>query len=169
MIIRDTHINSLISLSLRRNHSCRSPSFLQSSVLLRVVELLVANGTAPATLRRYRQRRCQTIHVIATITVVAEQQLIVIVRGAANRTVLAFDALPSVSAHRDDHVRCELQTGRMPGAAAIRTGHQILGDVGFAILTRIAETKVTVRGRCGFVAFTVLAGWSLLDCFLGGG
>lgn len=38
----------------------------------------------------------------------------VVVRGAANGAAFAFDALPPVLAHRNDHVRGKLQTRWMP-------------------------------------------------------
>lgn len=33
----------------------------------------------------------------------------IIITGAADRAALALDALPTVLAHRHDHVHCELQ------------------------------------------------------------
>lgn len=38
----------------------------------------------------------------------------IVVRSATNGTAFAFDTLPPVLANRNDHVRCELQTSRMP-------------------------------------------------------
>lgn len=38
----------------------------------------------------------------------------IVVRSATNGTAFAFDTLPPVLANRNDHVRSELQTSRMP-------------------------------------------------------
>lgn len=38
----------------------------------------------------------------------------IVVRSATDGTAFAFDTLPPVLANRNDHVRCELQTSRMP-------------------------------------------------------
>lgn len=73
--------------------------------------------------------------MVAAIAIVAEQQLIVVIGSAANRTVFAFDALPAVSLHGDDHVRCELQAGRVAGSATIRARYQIFWYVRLAIFT----------------------------------
>lgn len=87
--------------------------------LFSAVEFFVANVAAPQSVGRRGQRRCQAIHMIAAIAVVAEEQLIVVVGGAANRAILAFDALPAVSFHGDYHVRCELQARRMAGSTTV--------------------------------------------------
>lgn len=125
-------------------------------ILFAAVEFLVANVAAPQTIWRWRQRWCQAIHVIATIAVIAEQQLIVVVGCAANRTVFAFDALPAISFHGDDHVRCELQTRRMTRSATVRARYQIFGRIRFSIFTWIAQAEITVRRWWCFASFVRL-------------
>lgn len=118
------------------SNSCRCLVGVTATIL--AVKLLIANRTAPTALWRYSQRRPQTVHVISSVTIVAEQQLIIVVRCAANRTIFALYALPPIATHRNNHVWGELQARRMSGTAAIRARHQILRYVGFAIFARIS-------------------------------
>lgn len=69
--------------------------------------------TAPTPLWRFVHGRIEAVHMIASITVVTEQKLIVIFRGAAHVTTLALDALPAVRLHGRHHYRSELQAGRV--------------------------------------------------------
>ena len=50
----------------------------------------------------------ETVHVVASVAVVAEQQLVVILGSAAEGAGLALDALPGVVPHADHHVLGEL-------------------------------------------------------------
>lgn len=77
------------------------------------MELLHAQLATPGALGRSDQWRRQTVHVIATITIVTEQQLVVVVRCSTNGAELTLYALPAISFHRYNHVGRELQTGRM--------------------------------------------------------
>ena len=49
--------------------------------------------------------------MVAPVAVVAEEQLVVVLRGAAERAGLALDALPGVLAHAHHHVLGELEAG----------------------------------------------------------
>lgn len=102
--------------------------------VLRRVVLNDAQVTAPGAFRGLMQWRLQAVHVVASITIVAKEQLIIIVRGAAEAAGLALDALPPVLLHREDHVGSELQTGGMRRAAAVRTGDQLFGGVRLLVL-----------------------------------
>jgi len=51
------------------------------------------------TFRRGLDGRLEAVHVVATITVVAEEQLVVILRGATDMAGLALDALPTICVH----------------------------------------------------------------------
>ena len=51
----------------------------------------------------------QAVHVVPSVTVITEEQLIIILTGAAQCTGLALDALPGVLLHADHHVVGELQ------------------------------------------------------------
>ena len=62
----------------------------------------------PRTLRRLLDGRNEAIHMIATIAVVAEQQLVVVLRGAAEGAALALDTLPRVLPDGHQHVVREL-------------------------------------------------------------
>ena len=53
----------------------------------------------------------QAVHVVASVAVVTEQQLVVILTGAAQGAGLALDALPGVLLDADQHVFSELETG----------------------------------------------------------
>ena len=49
--------------------------------------------------------------MVASVAVVTEEQLVVVLAGAAERAGLALDALPGVLPHTEQHVLCELQAG----------------------------------------------------------
>ena len=53
----------------------------------------------------------QTVHVVSSVTVVTEQQLVVILAGSTQGAGLALDALPGVLPHADQHVVRELEAG----------------------------------------------------------
>ena len=55
--------------------------------------------------------RHETIHVVASVAVVAEQQLIIVLAGPAQAAGLALDALPGILLHTDQHVLGELEAG----------------------------------------------------------
>ena len=55
--------------------------------------------------------RHETIHVVASVAVVAEQQLIIVLTGATQAAGLALDALPGILLHTDQHVLGELEAG----------------------------------------------------------
>ena len=71
----------------------------------------LAKLTAPITLGRLCQRRTQTVHVVAAITIVAEQKLVVIFRVAAHSAPLALDTQPLVLLDRVHDGRIEAETG----------------------------------------------------------
>lgn len=123
------------------------------SIALLPVEFGGAQGTAPGTFRRRDEWRREAVHVVTAVAVVAEQQLIVVVRGSAHGAVLTLDALPAVLAHRDDHVGGELQTRRMPGAAAVRARDELFGFKSFLVFAGVAQTEVTIRRRDGTSLF----------------
>ena len=57
----------------------------------------------------YLHWRHKAIHVVASVAVVAEQQLIIVLAGATQCAGLALDALPGVLLHTDQHVLGELE------------------------------------------------------------
>ena len=59
----------------------------------------------------YLHRRHQTVHVVASVTVVTEQQLVVVLTRPAEGAGLALDALPGVLLDTDQHVVRELEAG----------------------------------------------------------
>lgn len=64
--------------------------------------------------------------MVASVAVVAEEQLVIVLRSAAERAGLALDTLPRVLAHTQHHVLGELQTGRMACSATNRARYQLL-------------------------------------------
>ena len=70
-----------------------------------------ADGAAPGALGRHLHGRDEAVHVVASVAVVTEEQLVVVLAGAAERAGLALDALPGVLPHTEQHVLCELQAG----------------------------------------------------------
>lgn len=65
---------------------------------------------APAPLWRLRHGRAEAVHVVASVTIITKQQLVIILGGATQAAGLALDALPAVGPHCGRHVDCELQT-----------------------------------------------------------
>ena len=74
---------------------------------------LQAELAGPGSLRRLLDGRHEAVHVVAAVAVVAEEELVVVLAGAADGAALALDALPGVLLHRHDHVLGELQAGRV--------------------------------------------------------
>lgn len=64
--------------------------------------------TTPAPFRGLRHGGTQAVHVVTPIAVVTKQQLVVVLRGAAQAAGLALDALPAVRAHGCRHIHREL-------------------------------------------------------------
>ena len=65
------------------------------------------------TFRWFFEWRFEAVHVVTTVAVVAEQQLVVVLRGPTEVTRLALDALPSVRPHDQRQRLRELHTRRM--------------------------------------------------------
>lgn len=108
------------------------------------MELFNTQMATPGTLWRFSERRLQAVHVVAAVTVVTEQHLVIIVAGATQAAGLALNALPGILLHRHDHVVSELQAGGVATAAAVTAGHQLLCGIGLLILCQIPKTKVAV-------------------------
>ena len=53
--------------------------------------------------------RNKTVHVVAAVAVVTEQELVVVLAGAAQGARLALHALPGVLLHTQQHVLSELK------------------------------------------------------------
>jgi len=101
--------------------------------------------TTPISLRGRLEWRPQAIEMKSSITIVAEEQLIVIFACATNRTGLALDALPTMPFCRSNHVRSELQTAWMGGAATIMAGNQIFWPfvlLGISLFSNKAEVAI---------------------------
>jgi len=64
--------------------------------------------TTPAPFRGLRHGGAQAVHVVTPIAVVTKQQLVVVLRGAAQAARLALDALPAVGPHGRRHVHRKL-------------------------------------------------------------
>ena len=77
------------------------------------VKRLDAKSAAPRSFRRLFDGRLQAVHVVAPVAVVAEEELVVVLGGAAERAALALDALPRVLPHGDQHVVGELKASRV--------------------------------------------------------
>lgn len=76
-----------------------SPSRFFSLCISLLVELFDAKLTGPGALGRGMYGGHQTVHVIATVTIITEQKLIIIIRSSAYGATLALDTLPSVLLH----------------------------------------------------------------------
>ena len=87
--------------------------YLGSISFLVGVECVHTYLAAPGPLGGHLHGRVQAVHVVSPVTVVTEQQLVVILRGPAQAAGLTLDALPGILPHADLHVGCELQTARM--------------------------------------------------------
>jgi len=78
------------------------------TIILFLVELLYAQMATPTSFRWFLQRRIQAVHVVATVTIVAEQQLVVIVGGSTQSATFTFNALPAILFNGNHHVLGEL-------------------------------------------------------------
>lgn len=77
-------------------------------LLFVVAEFDDAQFTSPVAFGWRLQRWTKAVHVVPSIAVIAEKELIVIVGCSANRAAFALYALPGIFAHGDDHVVGEL-------------------------------------------------------------
>ena len=59
----------------------------------------------------YLHGRHQTVHVVSSVAIVAKEQFIIILRGAAQGAGFALDTLPGVLLDADQHVLRELEAG----------------------------------------------------------
>ena len=85
----------------------------RSKFLFFAVKCVHTYLAAPGALGGDLHGRVQAVHVVSPVTVVTEQQLVIILRGAAQAAGLTLDALPGILPHTDLHVGRELQTARM--------------------------------------------------------
>jgi len=108
------------------------------------VEPLDADLAAPGPLRRLLDGRDEAVHVVAAVAVVAEEQLVVVLAGAAEGAALALDALPRVLLHADDHVLRELQARGVARSSALRAGDEFLRQSRLLVLGGVAEAKVAI-------------------------
>ena len=77
----------------------------------------------------YLHRRHQTVHVVASVTVVTEQQLVIVLTRPAEGAGLALDALPGVLLDTDQHVLSELEAGGVAWKTTViawRTNHRLI-------------------------------------------
>lgn len=81
--------------------------------LLFLVEGFHADGATPVTLGGLLHGRHKAVHVVTSVAIVAEQQLVVILGGPTQCAGLALDALPGVLLHTDLHVVSELEARGM--------------------------------------------------------
>ena len=77
------------------------------------METLHTDGAAPGPLWRNLHGMYQSVHVVPSVTIITEQQLVIILAGAAHGAGLALDALPGVLLRADHHVGGELQACRV--------------------------------------------------------
>ena len=61
--------------------------------------------------KNYLQWWDKAVHMIAAITIVTEEKLVIVLGGAAKGARFALNALPGVFLHADLHVLRELETG----------------------------------------------------------
>jgi len=75
------------------------------------VEYLDTEGAAPVPLGRFLEWWLETVHVVAPVAIVAEEELVVVFGLSAEGAALTLHTLPRVFLHTDHHVGSELQTG----------------------------------------------------------
>lgn len=103
-----------------------------------VTEFDDAEFASPIALGWSVQRWSKAVHMVPSIAIVAEEQLVVVVGSSADSAALALDALPSVLSYGDDHVVGELEAGWMTGMSADGTSHQRLGIASLLVLVLVA-------------------------------
>ena len=81
--------------------------------------------TAPVAIGRFSKRRIQTIHVVASVAIIAKQQFIIILRIATDSAAFALDAKPIVALGRQQHIGREIQTRWMKHFVAFKAGDKL--------------------------------------------
>ena len=82
--------------------------------------------------------------MVSSVTVVTEQQLVVILAGSTQGAGLALDALPGVLPHADQHVLRELEAGGVARPPALGATNQFLRLERFLVEARVAQAEVAV-------------------------
>ena len=103
-----------------------------------------ADGAAPGALGRHLHGRDEAVHVVAAVAVVAEEELVVVLAGAAECAGLALDTLPGIFPDADQHVVSELETGGMTGPATLRATNQLLRLQRLLVEAGVSQAEVTV-------------------------
>lgn len=114
---------------------------IDGGFLLQQVQTQVA---APAPLGGLRHGGCEAVHVVTTVTVVTEEQLVVVLGGAADVAALALDALPAVRLHGRHHHRGELQARGVSRSAAVGARDQLLGLPRLLVDFGVPQAEVAV-------------------------
>ena len=108
------------------------------------MESLHTDLTAPGALRSDLHRRHQAVHVVASVAVVTEQKLVVVLAGPAQGAGLALDALPGALPHADQHVLRELEAGGVARPPTLGATNQLLRLERFLVEARVAQAEVAV-------------------------
>ena len=74
------------------------------------MKVFYTETAAPWSFRRFFDGRYKAIHMVSTITIVAEQKLVVVFTCATKCASFAFNALPGILPYRNNHVVSKLQT-----------------------------------------------------------
>lgn len=143
-------LNRPILEGTMRKRVCLSkrPSWGRCILILVYRGLLFQEGqtqmTTPTSFRRFRHRRREAVHVVTSITVITEQQLVIIFWCSTHVTALAFNALPSIGFHSSHHHWSELQTRGVTRTATVWAGYKLFWLAGFLVQVGISQTKITV-------------------------
>ena len=82
--------------------------------------------------------------MVASVAVVTEEELVIILAGAAECAGLTLDTLPGILPHTDQHVLSELETGGVTGPPALRAPDQLLRLERLLVEAGVAQTEVAV-------------------------
>lgn len=93
-------------------HTVRT-RFFRASLGLFPVETLQTEFARPRALGRFLDGWNETVHMVTTIAIVAEQKLIIVLWGSTQGATFALDALPRVFLHGHQHVGWELEASRV--------------------------------------------------------
>jgi len=116
-----------------------------------LVEDVHTNRATPIAFRCLLQWWDKAVHMVAAITIVTEEKLVIVLGGAAKGARFALNALPGVFLHADLHVLRELEAGRVACTSTDRAADQLFGSSCFFVVVLVPEAEVTVSSWLGLV------------------
>lgn len=121
-------------------------------------------------LRQAFHFRSETVRMVTAITIIAKQQLVIILRCSTNCATLTFDALPSIAANNNRDVIIEVKARGVSRSATVMTHNEILRFLRLLVHVFATQTQITdcryFKRRRDFYASIVWQRIFMLKCFV---